>query len=87
LHSAERMVSIREALELAGAQETDLEAILTALEDDSIGHKGEEDASGPFTELNPAVLGQPPHELNLKRCNIVKRAIKQAQGERVDCAF
>lgn len=74
------MVSVRDALALAGAGQSDLAAILQALEDDRIGHKGEENACGPFTELNPAILGQPPYGLNVKRCNIVKKAIKHAQG-------
>lgn len=34
------MVSVRDALALAGAQQSDLSAILQALEDDRIGHKG-----------------------------------------------
>lgn len=74
------MVSIRDALVLAGAQQSDLALILKALEDDRIGYKGEEDACGPFTELNSAILGQPPYGLNVRRCNIVKKAIQHAQG-------
>lgn len=74
------MVSVRDALALAGAQQSDLAAILQVLEDDRIGHEGEEDACGPFTELNPAMLGQAPYGLNLKRCHIVKKAVKHAQG-------
>lgn len=74
------MVSVHNALVLAGARQSDLALILEALEDDRIGHKGEEDACGPFTELNPAILGQPPYGLNVKRCNIVKKAIQHAQG-------
>ncbi|KAL3160388.1 hypothetical protein ABBQ32_010713 [Trebouxia sp. C0010 RCD-2024] len=38
------------------------------------GHKGEEDASGHVTELNPAILGEPSHGLNIERCNIVNKA-------------
>lgn len=74
------MISVRDALALAGAQQSDLIAILKALEDDSLGYKGEDDASGPCTELNSAILGQPPYGLNIKRCNIVKKAVKHAQG-------
>ena len=74
------IVSVRDVLALAGARQSDLTAILQALEDDRIGHEGEEDACGPFTELNPAILGQPPYGLNVKRCNIVQKAIKHAQG-------
>ncbi|KAL3151213.1 hypothetical protein ABBQ38_013054 [Trebouxia sp. C0009 RCD-2024] len=74
------MGTVQDALVVAGAQQSDLIGILQALEDESIGHKGEEDASGPFTELNPAILGEPPYGLNIKRCNIVKKAIKHAQG-------
>ena len=59
------MVSVRDALALAGARQSDLAAILQALEDDRIGYSEEEDACGPFTELNPAILGQPPYGLNL----------------------
>ncbi len=79
------MISVRDALALAGAQQSDLIAILKALEDDSVGYKGEDDASGPFTELNPAILGQPPYGLNIKRCNVVKKAIKHAQGRCLKC--
>ena len=79
------MVSVRDALALAGARQSDLAAILQALEDDRIGHRGEEDACAPFTELNPAILGQPPYGLNLKRCNIVKKAVKHAQGWSFKC--
>ena len=60
------MVSVRDALALAGTRQSDLAAILQALEDDRIGHTGEDDACGPFTELNPAILSQPPYGLNLK---------------------
>ena len=74
------MVSIRDALALAGAQQNDLAAIIQALEDDRIGHKGEEDACGLFTELNPAILSRPPYGLNVKMCNIVKKAVRVAQG-------
>ena len=79
------MVSVRDALALAGARQSDLSAILQALEDDRIGHKGDEDACGPFTELNPAILGQPPYGLNVKRCNIVRKAVKHAQGWLLKC--
>ena len=72
------MVSVHKALALAGAQQSDLAAIFQALEDDRAGHRMEEDACGPFAELNPAILGQPPYGLNLKRCNIVKKAVKHA---------
>ncbi|KAL3142405.1 hypothetical protein ABBQ38_002740 [Trebouxia sp. C0009 RCD-2024] len=74
------MVTVQDSLISAGAQSSDLEAILEALENDSIGHSREEEASGPFTELNPAVLGQLPLRLNVKRCNIVKMAIRGAKG-------
>ncbi|DBB17403.1 TPA: hypothetical protein ACH3X3_014435 [Trebouxia sp. C0006] len=74
------MVTVQDSLISAGAQSSDLEAILEALENDSIGHSLEEEASGPFTELNPAVLGQSPLRLNVKRCNIVKMAIRGAKG-------
>ncbi|KAL0032089.1 hypothetical protein WJX77_004494 [Trebouxia sp. C0004] len=74
------MVTVQDSLISAGAQSSDLEAILEALENDSIGHSREEEASGPFTELNPAVLGQSPLRLNVKRCNIVKMAIRGAKG-------
>lgn len=80
------MVTVQDSLISAGAQSSDLEAILEALENDSIGHSLEEEASGPFTELNPAVLGQSPLRLNVKRCNIVKMAIRGAKGGHVDCA-
>ena len=79
------MVSIQDVLALAGARQSDLALILEALEDDRIGYKGEEDACGPFTELNPAILGQPPYGLNVKRCNIVKKAIQHAQGGSLKC--
>ena len=79
------MVSIHDALVLAGARQSDLALVLKALEDDRIGYKGEEDACGPFTELNPAILGQPPYGLNVKRCNIVKKAIQHAQGGSLKC--
>ena len=79
------MVSIRDALVLAGAQQSDLALILKALEDDRIGYKGEEDACGPFTELNSAILGQPPYGLNVRRCNIVKKAIQHVQGGSLNC--
>ncbi len=81
------VVSIREALVLAGAQQSDLRVILAALEQDSVGYQRGADASGPFTELNSAVLGQPPFGLNVKRCNIVKKAIKQSQGGYRGSAF
>jgi len=51
------VVSIQEALILAGAQQSDLRVILAALEEDSIGYQRGEDASGPFTQLNFAILG------------------------------
>ena len=75
------MKSIRQALTLAGAKSSDLEAILEALATDSIGYKADDDASGPFTELDPAILGQPPYglKLSVERCNIVKKAVRQAQ--------
>ena len=74
------VVTVRDALALAGAQQGDLIAILQALEDDNMGHKGEEDASGLFTKLNPAILAQPPYGFNIRRCNLVKKAMKYAQG-------
>ena len=41
------VVSIQEALVLAGAEESDLEVILGALEEDSIGHqRGDEGMRG-----------------------------------------
>ena len=80
------MVTVQDSLISAGAQSSDLKAILEALENDSIGHSREEEASGPFTELNPAVLGQSPLRLNVKRCNIVKMAIRGAKGGHVNCA-
>ena len=51
------VVSVQEALILAGAQQIDLRVILAALEEDSIGYQRGEDASGPFTQLNFAILG------------------------------
>ena len=45
------MVTIRDSLISAGAEPSDLVLILQALADDSIGHSGEEDASGPFTSI------------------------------------
>lgn len=74
------MITIQDSLILAGAQTSDIEAILEALEDDSIGHRRDEEASGVFTELDPAVLGQSPLRLNGWRCNIVQRAIREAKG-------
>ena len=79
------MVSVRDALISAGAGQSDLAAILQALEDDRIGYTGQKDACGPFTELDPAILGQPPYSLNLKRCNIVTMAVKHAQGWSLMC--
>lgn len=81
------VVSIQEALVSAGAQQTDLRVILIALEEGSIGYQRGEDASGPFTELNSAILGQSPFGLNIRRCNIVKKAIEQSQGGHRDPAF
>ena len=80
------MVTVQDSLILAGAQSSDLEAIFEALENDRIGHSRKDKASGPFTELSPDVLGQFPLQLNLKRCNIVKKAIKEAKGRHMDCA-
>lgn len=77
-------VSIHEALVLAGAQQSDLSVILVALEQDSIGHQRGDDASGPFTELKSAALGQSLFGLNTRRCNVVKKAIEQSQGGRRD---
>lgn len=74
------MVTVRDSLISAGAEPSDFVFYFNPLEDDSIGHSGGENASGPFTELNPAVLGQSPHRLNVKRCNIVKKAIREAKG-------
>ena len=50
-------------------------AILRAREHDSI----DEDASGPSTELNPAVLRQSRLLLNVRRCYIVKKAVEDIQ--------
>ena len=77
-------VSIHEALVLAGAQQSDLSVILVALEQDSIGYQRGDDASGPFTELKSAALGQSPFGLNTRRCNVVKKAIEQSQAGRRD---
>ena len=67
------MVTVNDALVLAGAQQSDLIAILQTLEDDRIGYKGEEDVSEAFTMLDPAILGQPPYSLNSKRCALSER--------------
>ena len=82
-----RVVSISEALALAGAQQSDLRVILASLEQDSVGYQRGDDASGPFTELDSAVLGQPPFGLNTRRCNIVRKAVELSQGGYRDPAF
>lgn len=74
------MITIQDSLILAGAQASDIEAILEVLENDSIGYRRDEEASGIFTELDPAVLGQSPLWLNVRRRNIVQRAIRDAKG-------
>ena len=49
------------------AQPSDLLIILKALDRDSIGHSGDEVASGPSTEPNPAVLRQSPLLLSVRK--------------------
>ncbi len=75
-----RVVSIQEALVLASAQPSDLRVVFAALEQDSVGHQRGDDASGPFTELNTAVLGQSPFGLNIRRGRIVKNSASHKVG-------
>ena len=79
-HCRVHMVTIRDSLISVGAEPSNLVLILQALADDSIGHSGEKDASDSFTSTYPAVLGQRPHWLNVRRCNIVKKVIREAKG-------
>ena len=74
------MVTIEEALVVAGATQADLAAILLKLEDPDVGYSRQDEAMRFFKELDAAILRQPPNALNVKRCNIITAAQKLPQG-------
>ena len=68
------MRSIGEALKTTGAED-DLQIILRVLEDKSLGFKRQEAATGPFANIDTAVLTG----LNMRMLGAIKRA-QQQQG-------
>ena len=80
LRSLRSMVTIEEALVVAGATQADLAAILLKLEDPNVGYSRQDEAMRCFKELDAALLSQPPNASNVKRCNIITAAQKLPQG-------
>ncbi len=68
------MGSIEEALKAAGADD-DLQTILRVLESTPVGFKRQEDADGPFANMDTAMLTG----LNIRVLSVIKGAQQQQQ--------
>ncbi len=70
------MGSIEEALKAAGADD-DLQTILRVLESTPVGFKRQEDADGPFANMDTAMLTG----MNIRMLSVIKGAQQQQQQQ------